>query len=266
MRNKEIKAVVFETKDYGQFKKVKGNRDVNPNHVNKLKRAIAEKKLDVPILINKADNAVMDGQHRLEAYKELGLPIKFMYANFNDHLDVARLNAHQKKWSFDDYCDFHARRGKQDYGIARHISEKYEVNIESAVLMLLNKASRYINMTEDFQVGNFKIPTGHLEKAHELGARMLTARQYVPQYKRAFISAFIMLNRHPDFNWDRFKTALKANGLKLAGATNRDSYLNWFEHIYNSGLAKGRAKYKKLKLVQWVKDRGYNDVDQENEE
>lgn len=265
MRNKEIKSVVFETKDYNQFKKVRGNRDVNQNHVNKLKKAIAEKKLDIPILVNKSDNAVMDGQHRLEAYKQLGLPIKFMYGDFNDHLDVARINANQKKWSLDDYCDFHAKRGKQDYGICRHIADKYEVTVEASILMLLNKASRYANITEDFQVGDFKIPAGHIEKAHALGARMLSARQYVPQYKRAFISAFIMLNRHPEFSWERFKSALKANGLKLAGATNRDSYLQWFEHIYNSGLAKGRTKYKKLNLVQWVKDRGYNDVDYEFE-
>lgn len=263
MRNKEIKSVVFETKDYGQFKKVKGNREIIQSHVERLKKAIAEKKLDVPILVNKTDKAVMDGQHRLEAYKQLGLPIKFMYGNFNDQLDVARINANQKKWSLDNYCDFHAKRGKQDYGIAKHIAEKYEVSIEASILMLLNKACIYKNITEDFQLGDFKIPAGHIEKAHTLGAKMLTARQYVPSYKRAFIGAFIMLNRHPDFIWDRFKSALKANGLKLAGATNRDSYLQWFEHIYNSGLAKGRTRYKKLKLVQWVKDRGYNDVDYE---
>lgn len=262
MRNKEIKSVVFETKDYGQFKKVKGNREIIQSHVERLKKAIAEKKLDVPILVNKTDKAVMDGQHRLEAYKQLGLPIKFMYGNFNDQLDVARINANQKKWSLDNYCDFHAKRGKQDYLICKHISEKYNVSIEASVLMLLNKGSFYKNITDSFKVGDFKIPAGHIEIAHDIGAKLTHAKAYVKDAKRVFVQAFIMLNRHPDFHWDRFKTALKSNGLQLGGASNRDSYLQWFERIYNSGLSK-LSKHKKLKLVEWVKDRGYKEVDYE---
>jgi len=258
--NKEIKSVVFETKNYNQFKKVRGNRDVDQSHVERLKRNIADRKLDIPIIVNKRDMSLMDGQHRLEAYRQLGLPIKFILGDFEDHLDVARINANQKRWSLNNYASFHNKRGKQDYGIAIHVSEKYEVTIEAAILMLLQKSAMYKNIASDFMLGNFKIPSGNLRKAHDLGERMLIAKQYIPNYKRAFISAFIMTNKHPDFNWDRFKSSLKVNGMKLMSATNRESYLQWFEHIYNSGL-KG-DKYKKIKLIQWVKDRGYNETDQ----
>jgi len=261
MRNKEIKSVVYETKDYNQFKKIRGNRDVNLSHVEKLKKSIAEKKLDIPILVNKSDYSVVDGQHRLEAHKQLGLPIKFILGSFDDPLDVARVNANQRSWNFDNYCDFHAKRGKQDYQICRHIADKYEINIEAAVVMLSDLTYIYRNVSDDFKVGDFKIKPGCIEKAHELGKKLLYTRQYVQKTKRVFIAAFIMLNRHPDFKWERFKTALKVNGLQLAGANTKDAYIQWFEKIYNHNLASNRTKFKKLKLVEWVKDKSYLERD-----
>ena len=41
----------FSTKNYGQFKKTKGNRPINPSHVDRLKKAIAVRDLKFPIFV-----------------------------------------------------------------------------------------------------------------------------------------------------------------------------------------------------------------------
>ena len=55
---------IRETNDYEIFKILKGNRDINQNHVNKLVQSITEKDLRIPIVVDN-NMYVMDGQHRL---------------------------------------------------------------------------------------------------------------------------------------------------------------------------------------------------------
>ena len=61
---------VYKTTDYGQFKNIEGNRGINLKHVNTLVTSITEKDLQIPIIVDQ-NMRVVDGQHRLEAYKKL---------------------------------------------------------------------------------------------------------------------------------------------------------------------------------------------------
>ena len=89
--NNSIKNKYFETTDYSKFKKARGNRPVDAAHVAQLKRFIADKDLYDPIRVNK-NMEVIDGQHTLQARKELDLKVPYIIINSDDPLDVARLN------------------------------------------------------------------------------------------------------------------------------------------------------------------------------
>ena len=108
----------FETRDYSMFKKVRGNRPVDQAHVQQLKKLIADKDLMDPIRVN-ANIEVVDGQHTLQARKELGLPVPYIIINSDDPLDVARLNQGRKNWSLDHFLGHHCARGKMDYKICK---------------------------------------------------------------------------------------------------------------------------------------------------
>ena len=75
--NKPIHNKFFETTDYSKFKKTRGNRPVDEAHVQQLKKLIEEKDLYDPIRVNK-NMEVIDGQHTLEARKQLDLKIPFI--------------------------------------------------------------------------------------------------------------------------------------------------------------------------------------------
>ena len=60
---------VFETRDYDQFKKLNGNRNINESQVDGIVHSILEVGYQpVPILVNEFME-IIDGQHRLEAVK-----------------------------------------------------------------------------------------------------------------------------------------------------------------------------------------------------
>ena len=89
---------VYKTKEYSLFKYLKGNRAVNELHVRRLVEAIKEKDLQVPIIVDDKMN-VVEGQHRLEAYKIVGLPICYIMKDNIGLEDVRKLNSVARKWT-----------------------------------------------------------------------------------------------------------------------------------------------------------------------
>ena len=82
---------IHSTSDYSIFKILKGNRAVSELHVRRLAEAIKEKDLQIPIIVD--DNLyILDGQHRLEAYKIVGNPVPYIIKSKFDLADVRAVN------------------------------------------------------------------------------------------------------------------------------------------------------------------------------
>src|SRR5574342_66982 len=97
---------VEKTKNYEMFKIIKGNAPINLIHLNHLIEAIEKKNLlDArPILVNR-NMDVIDGQHRLEAAKRLGLPIYYIQSDGLSINDISTLNSNQRNWKMEHYLD-----------------------------------------------------------------------------------------------------------------------------------------------------------------
>lgn len=112
------------------FGKNQNNRQVKPNHVNDFINIIKEKNYSeemplaygvMPIVVNPKTNHVLDGQHKLEAFKkahENGLidsRFKILIANWYVEDEAAEreiiimLNSNSKNWSVDDYMASYAQ-------------------------------------------------------------------------------------------------------------------------------------------------------------
>ena len=66
-----------QSTNYDEFRTLNANRNVSENHVKQIKAAIetvGNLTEVVPIIVNE-NKEIIDGQHRFEACKELGLPI-----------------------------------------------------------------------------------------------------------------------------------------------------------------------------------------------
>jgi len=103
---------IEQTLDYSIFKQVNFNREKNSRHIKNLKAILLKENLLHlhPILVNEKME-VVDGQHRLEAAKELSLPIFYIKSDLSyDH--ILNSNLFQKKLSLDDVVKFYANKDK----------------------------------------------------------------------------------------------------------------------------------------------------------
>jgi len=111
---------VLVTQNYKKFKIMDGNPKLLNIHVRKLKKAIEEdNQLELhPIIVNK-DFYVIDGQHRLQVAKELGLNIYYIKSDTvrDEHALSARI---QQASRIEDRIDYFCiRQKKPEYILLR---------------------------------------------------------------------------------------------------------------------------------------------------
>ena len=260
--NKAINNKFFETTDYTKFKKTRGNRPVDAAHVEQLKKLIAEKDLYDPIRVNK-NMEVIDGQHTLEARKQLDLKIPYIIMDSDDILDVARLNTGRKNWSMNDYLNQHCARNKMDYKICRNKMAQFGINVAEAVVLLLKQTSLWSRISNDFKTGRFTIPAGGIEHCDKIGTKLMQLKKFFygmesvknKRFKRSMVVSYIVADKHPKFDHKRFKKACESRSSWFLSGTSTADYVAIIERIYNAGL----SPKNKINLVEFYKSKEYQD-------
>ena len=105
-----------ETTNYDMFKFREDNRkEISNVHVRVLVRSITHNNMlkYKPILVN-SKMEVLDGQHRLLAAKEIGVPIFYEVEKDMDIKSIISLQT-QKAWTTTDYINAYAKNGYEDY-------------------------------------------------------------------------------------------------------------------------------------------------------
>jgi hypothetical protein len=88
--------MVYITTKYSQFKILSDNRDVNSLHVKRLVESFNDMHLVCPIIVNE-NMEVIDGQHRLQASIETGLPIYYIQVPGYGIREVQRFKCQSKE-------------------------------------------------------------------------------------------------------------------------------------------------------------------------
>ena len=256
--NKKDANVIHVTRDYGMFKTVKGNRAIDQSHVKRLIREMKKKDLELPIFINENDE-VVDGQHTLEARKQLNKPIRYIRGKFESEFDVAVMNANRKNWPMTAYLNFHIENGKKDYQIVKAMTKQYSLPLECALYILAGGYSMWRETRDDFKSGKFKIT--HLQRCNDIGSSLMYLKNnFNINLTRGFITAYAVVSEHPKFKWERFKNALKTKSALLLRGTNTEDFVRVFDKIYNGNV------HNKINFVRYFIDRDYQkDEDQDQE-
>lgn len=104
-----ICTVVYETMDYDRFKFIDGNRDINKTNKKNIIESFGEqgqRYVTNPIIVNEKME-IIDGQHRFEASRELGMPIQYIIVEGIGREAVQDLNRAQLKWALSNFVGFH---------------------------------------------------------------------------------------------------------------------------------------------------------------
>lgn len=188
---------LYETSDYDLFTLVKGNRQIHQGHVKNLMVSIMKKNLlrQNPISVNEKFE-VIDGQHRLNAARGLGIPVPFKVMDGATLAEVQLLNAHNKQWVLNDYLNSFIIRGNRDYVELKEFVETYHISISIALQLLSGSTARPQEAIRVFKEGNFKIKDR--EEAEKFADKLFELEEYsMPGVwrDREFMNALITFNR-----------------------------------------------------------------------
>jgi hypothetical protein len=231
-QNDQILSQVFKTKDYGKFQFLQGNRPLKPHHLERLKASFQTKDLEVPIIVNEKYE-IIDGQHRFEVQKELGLPIVYIQKRGYGLHEVHALNMSRLNWGIKDFMNSYADLGMEEYIKYREFWKKYRFDHLTCLGILLGHSSR-AGGTEftAFADGKFKIKS--IKHAEELADKIMMVKELYPGYLRSnFVTAMIRLLNHPNYDHVEFLTKLRYQRDKMYDVASTNQYLQMIDEIYN---------------------------------
>lgn len=247
--NSSAKAVntVFKTDDLNIFKQIDGNRVPNLQHVKRLSDSFKFYGMKCnPILVNE-NMEVIDGQHRLMAAKEVGVPVYYIVVDGYNLADVHTLNLNQKNWIKKDFMEGYANMGIKPYIKLRNFVENNnDYSFTDCIALCSNTSTgnkssmweRYrtdgksYNITKVFEEGTWVGKDFNL--AQDWANKIRMVKRYYPNYnKSTFVGTMITLFLNDNFDFNEFMHKLRLQPTALVDCVNRDQYRTLIEDIYN---------------------------------
>lgn len=242
-KNAEPVLSIYKTFDYDMFKMMDDNRDINTLHVQRLVESFKTKHLVSPITVNERKE-VIDGQHRLLASKETGMPVYYMVLKGYGIQEVQIFNTNQKNWGKIDYLKMYCSEGKKSYmELSKFMEDFPDFGIQAAerIVTLSPYAKRQGRVNghkaqmKDFEEGKLSVP--NITKSYQLARKLAEFKPYYPGYHRGvFISAVLPLfaSKVYDHKEMIYKLGVcSEKGMRLVDCPNVESYRMMLEDIYN---------------------------------
>jgi hypothetical protein len=236
--NKKVSEVRVTT-DYSRFKFDPLNRTVKHLKVKRLKESITRTGGNLQSVLIDVNGNIIDGQHRVVACQELGLPVRYEIADKNYQTsDMIELNNNGSGWVAGDYAEYHAKQGNQSYQIFLKYKQQFP-ELKDGILcsILENKYTLKDSPTGSLAKRGFQ--QGEFVVMFENKARVLLThlRDISTFYKgwnrRAFIYALIHLSNAKDFNWDKFIAKLQIRHVSLFDYPKAEDFVKVLLDVYN---------------------------------
>jgi len=232
---------IQQTVDYEVFQKHRCNRPIDEFSVQRLMDSIkrGNRLSSKPICVDH-NFCIVDGQHRLEAAKRLGIPIYYVQEDFKSE-DMLEMNANQKNWNISDYLNFYASVGKDDYIKLKKFCA--EENLNPSVIIQLLHGNRNTSFFRNFKDGFYKFPND--DEFNEIMDRKAKIKETIDYIKKktsgakgyldkvTFYSALVDFFNIKSFDYEIFMTKLSYRLDLLHPCARRLEYVNIFKDMYN---------------------------------
>lgn len=239
MRDKSV-GQIYETDDYSKFKRLEGNRNVKS--VKKILDSLDSVGYVLsPILVNEKFE-VIDGQHRLEAFKKRGLPIHYMMQEGIGLKECQNLNTGQSNWTTMNYISSYAESGDEAFlRLASLVTEFGKTfRLEGVLMFAIGYKGqggqthkmikeKAIDLTEE----RYELARERLHSSMELGFADLQKQNKF--YVRSWWGAVSYAYQHQDVNVKELALRLKNAPLELKSYNRTEDQLAVFDKIYNKG-------------------------------
>ena len=190
-------SVIHETHDYDKFEFLKSNRKPNDAHIARLVESMNEEYLLSPITVNE-NFGIIDGQHRFEAAKESGLPVRYIIADGYGVEQMKRFNINSSNWGKKEYLEHYLKEGYPEYLKFKLFMETYPDFSMSIALSIACDGSQ----------SNKREVSGRTVQARPFDRGLLRIENYSQSTKVA--DALMQLKPHyPSFNTKGFTDVIR---------------------------------------------------------
>ena len=226
---------IIESKEYNKFKILNGNRSIRDSHVKKLVESMTEKYIPVPIIVNDK-HYIVDGQHRMEACKELGIPFHYVEIKGLNLEDVQRLNSNNKKWSVEDIMESYIDLGNPNYVAYKAFWKTHNFGHEPNWVLL--KGPDREGTRQEFRKGKFVLSQVEIKQAGVYAQQINEILEYfaeddiVHAKGRRSIIALMKAFRNEKYSQGKMLRKLKAAKRKLEAKKCTQDYTRQLEEFY----------------------------------
>jgi len=245
-----VPAKCYATKEYNIFKWLDGNREVSEKHVNTVMSSIKKGNLIKyqTITVNE-DMEILDGQHRFEACKRLGIHVHYKIMPKGTYKIPAILNHANKEWRFLDYLDNFAVNDHEDYVKLEAFQTKYNISLKR-LGYLMSKEQKEI-FDKEFRTGGFTLVdnlddiSNKIDKINEIikylnGILINESKRFLETDN--FWRALYRLLVEKDVDIERFKEKLCINRMAIGPLGTHKQYFDLLMKIYNWKTKKSRVE------------------------
>lgn len=234
-------AVFYETKDYGIFRVICGNRLISmAGEIRKeMYKDLAQNgwKPYCPAITfpYQGGLGVIDAQHRIEMAKELGIPVFFRVIEGisleeaeNMMIELQR----GKPWQFVDYVNMYSSNGKESYIYLQKFAKENNISISKASSMLYGQLPSSGNVSEYIKNGTYKIKNINYANSVMDVFNLFKSFEEVRNHSN-LLTACAKLVFVKEFDKKRLEKKLNANPHMVNNAHTNGDFLKLIEEIYN---------------------------------
>lgn len=237
--------MILKTTDYQIFKKHDANRDIDHLNLKRLVDSIMTcNMLELRPMIVDTDMKVIDGQHRLEAAKKLGLTIYYQIKQDSEPREMYLLNDNQKHWGLEDYLNYHVNCNVKNYLNLKKYMNDNKLPLRQALIITEIDAIRMgKDAYETFKKGKYIFPSAQemLERDKEMepvNQILNMCRARLLGYKRfletsTVLSSLLYFVTNKGYNHIIFMKKLDMNTHIVCRRSKRNDYIDMWSTIYN---------------------------------
>lgn len=228
-----MKNKINSTTDYDDFKIMHDNRDTSRGHIEALKNAFEEvgNLTSVqPILVNDKMQ-IIDGQHRFQAAKELGVPVYYTVVPGLGIEEARSMNILHRNWTVEDYAKSYSEEGNPNYIMYNRLKEDYPFS-HSTIIAYTDDGERGKSIFKSFREGKYEIDDIR-ESTKRLDALVELREAGGLTSNRSFARAVLHCLRNPEYSNKHMARKLKLHPQYIRSLTTVEDNLRMLEEIYN---------------------------------
>lgn len=226
------------TTNYDIFRFDPQNRPIDRDHLQKLYDSIVKRNLlrEFPILVDE-NLTVIDGQHRLKAASEIGVPIYYIVSQRISMDDIVMTTDNVSKWKNVDYLHRWCAAGKSDYVQLRAFWHKYKEAKEKKFLSLnhsMNLCHYGDRLAMNWAFREGKYVCNDMSFAQKTVDALLDYAEHVRFFNdTVFFHTISNLAANAAYDHDRMMRKMKYLSTRLVKCADMDSYMDVISSIYN---------------------------------